>query len=285
VLDGLVESWASYWPGADVASMRRDVEARVAAAIARWDLAEPTPVTGGNVSVVLAGRSPTGEDVVLKVNPRGHAEDGAPAAQVLALRAWGLDGLAPQVHDVADDGQTVLMERIVPGTTLDDAGTRDEVLAVIAALTRRLHASGAVADGLATLREIAAEWRRTLVGAGRVDDAALLDRLLATAPDPVVLHADLHGANVLRRADGGWAVVDPHAVLGDPAAETWILLDPRSLVVSRDAARTFARAAGLDEERALAWTRVRARAEALEVADADEEWAARLHATADGLTG
>jgi hypothetical protein len=58
-----------------------------------------------------------------------------------------------------------------------------------------------------------------------------------------------------------------------------------SPVVSRDAARAFARAAGLDEERALAWTRVRARAEALEVADADEEWAARLHATADALTG
>lgn len=295
MLDELVASWAEYWPTADLATMRRDAEARVGAAVVRWRLTDLRPIAGGNVSVVQAGRTAGGEDVVLKVNPRGHPEDEALAAQVLALRAWGARGLAPTVLAVADGGQTVLMERILPGTTLDEAAGRDEVVAVVAALTRRLHASGVAPDaparpgvptgGTTTLAAIAAAWRRLLIDDGRTADADLLDHLLATAPAPVVLHADLHGGNVLRRADGGWAVIDPHAVLGDPAAETWILLDPRSPVVTPDAARSFARAAGLDEHRAVAWTRVRARAEALEAGGGDAAWAARLHATADALTG
>lgn len=90
---------------------------------------------------------------------------------------------------------------------------------------------------------------------------------------------------VLDVADGGWAVIDPHAVPGDPAAETWILIDPRSPVDTPDATRAFARAAGLDEHRAEAWTRVRTRAEALEGGGVDAARAARLHATADALTG
>lgn len=277
----LAGAWAGYWPEADAAAMARDAEARVAAAVRRWALREVAPVAGGNVSVVLGARRGDGEAVILKVNPRGHGEDAELAAQAGALRAWAPTGVVPAVLDVADGGQTVLMERAAPGTTLDAALPWDARLDVIAGLVARLHASGAPVGAVTTLVAYSGFWRRALEAAGAAE-LALLDDLLATAPAPVVLHADLHGGNVLRHGDR-WVVIDPHAVAGDPAAEVWALIDPLAPVATPAQARRYAAAAGLDAERALGWARVRARAEACAGADGDAAWAARLHATADAL--
>lgn len=114
----------------------------------------------------------------------------------------------------------------------------------------------------------------------------------------MLVHADLHGGNALR-SGSGWKTIDPHAVRGDRHADGWALLDPlapalppqpdAAVRAARERVAHYAGAAALDPARLAAWTRLRARAEALGL-DADPQtppddaaWAARLHRLADAL--
>ena len=68
-------------------------------------------------------------------------------------------------------------------------------------------------------------------------------------------------------------MIDPHGARGDRHAEIWALICPEAPALPEDVAEarriawsrleTYARAAGLDPNRAALWTRVRASAEAV----------------------
>ena len=207
VPDDLPRRWRTYWPDADVERMARDVEARIGHAIAAWALTGAQPLAGGHVGAVLATR-----DLVLKVSPRGHTDDVLVASQPAALEHWRPTGIVPVLHGRRDDGFTYLMQRLRPGTTLDDAGlTFEDRLRTLGVLAARLHAAGPAPAAFVPLADYAARWNPGALATPRDDD--------------VLLHADLHGGNVLRDGDG-WKVVDPHAARGDRHADVWALLDP-----------------------------------------------------------
>lgn len=235
---------------------------------------------------------------MLKVAPRGHADDAQLAGESAALRFWGPTGAVPRVLATADDEVTLLLERVVPGTSLDDAGLPwEERLAVLGALAARLHGAPGTPPDAPRFPAYAPAWAALLAGDPELH--ALWQELTAPRPDDVLVHADLHGANALLTADGGWVAIDPHAVLADRHADVWALIDPLAPALPADAAaaaRTarawvarYAAAARLDHDRATDWTRLRARATALELEageqlDAgDAAWARRLHRTADAL--
>jgi streptomycin 6-kinase len=85
--------------------------------------------------------------------------------------------------------------------------------------------------------------------------------LLASSPDPVVLHGDLHHGNLLRGADG-WVAIDPHGVTGDPAYDVGpLLLNPWGSDVAHLTARRLdilTTVLGIDLDRLRAWGFVRA---------------------------
>ena len=196
VSDDLPRRWRTYWPDADVERMARDVEARVGDAIAAWGLTGARPLPGGHVSAVLATR-----DLVLKVSPRGHDDDVLVASQPDALEHWRPMGIVPVLHGRRDDGFTYLMQRVRPGTTLDDAGLGfEDRLRTLGVLAARLHAAGPAPASFVPLADYAARWYPGPLAQPRDDD--------------VLLHADLHGGNVLRDG-GGWKVVDPQRDPGD----------------------------------------------------------------------
>lgn len=64
------------------------------------------------------------------------------------------------------------------------------------------------------------------------------DQLLATAPDSVLLHGDLHHENIIKHGDN-WVVIDPKGVIGEPAYEiaTFIRNPIPELLKSRNIAR------------------------------------------------
>lgn len=296
-LPALARRWAAYWPRDDAAAMAADVRARSAAAVAAWSLDGVEALPGGEVALVLAGRR-AGRPVVLKVHARGHAETTALAAEGEALAFWQATGAVPALEDRRDDGLTLLLERVVPGTPLDDTGASwDERLEVLGALVAGLHAAGLPPGPFPHTDGYDPAWRTAL--AGDPAEHALLADLLRPGARDVLLHADLHRANALRDAAGGWRAIDPHAVIGDRHADVWALIDPLAPPLPDDpgAARAQARArveryaaaAGLDPGRAAAWVRVRARREArgieaLAAPDAEERaWRDRLHRMADAL--
>ena len=168
-----------------------------------------------------------------------------------------------------EDG-AVLLERIVPGTSLVD-------------LTRSGHDQAAteiLADLIATMApNVAPPWCPTVSDwgrgfpryAGRGDTqipAALVARasdlfaaLCATQGPTRLLHGDLQHYNVLRDDQRGWLAVDPKGVVGEVEYEVGALLrNPVELpdvltspsVIERRIATLSARL-GLDADRVLRW--------------------------------
>jgi streptomycin 6-kinase len=182
-------------------------------------------------------------------------------AEAAALRAWRGSGRVPEVLAAAPPEGALLLEAIEPGTPLADAPTAVG-LDAIAAMIRELHA--APAGGFEPLAE-RLEFIYGLARTRRPERADLVERsrraalrLDASAGERVLLHGDLHPANVLDGGTGrGPVAIDPRACVGDPAVDLadWALLGPLDAAsVARRAAR-LARRAGADPTRALAWVR------------------------------
>ncbi len=293
----LAASWSRFWPDIDAAALAADADARLADAIRAWGLRDVRPLTGGEIALVGAATRDR-RPVVVKVSPRGHADDAELAAEGDVLDFWRPTGVVVEVLDRGDDGFTLLLEHVRPGGSLQDAGLPfEDALVVLGRLARRLHAAGTPPDGrFLTADDHARSWRRAFAGEPAL--LAELDALVTPGDDDVLVHADLHGGNALR-ADDGWKVIDPHGLRADRHADVWALLDPlvpplpaepvAARRVAWDRVVRYADAAGLDPDRAAAWTRLRARGEALglEASDAppadDAAWATGLHRIADAL--
>jgi streptomycin 6-kinase len=167
-----------------------------------------------------------------------------------------------QVLDERDAGMTLLLERLAPGDSLDDATLAwGDKLTILGALVARLHGAGPPPSVIPSLSDYADFWRRDLDDPGLVRE---LDALLADDADEVLVHGDLHPGNALR-GPGGWTVIDPTAIRGDRHADIWALICPQAPERRvRAHLERYAAAAGLEAERALAWARVRAAAECSE---------------------
>ncbi|UJA19207.1 hypothetical protein HJD18_02635 [Thermoleophilia bacterium SCSIO 60948] len=294
-LDRLCEAWREHWPAVDARELRRGVERRLEASVARWRLERFELLTGGQVALVAAARS-DGRGVVVKLIPGDNPEVDELRREALALRDWEPGGHVPRLHDVADDGLTLLMERIDPGHPLDvEELETDAHLEVLGRLARALHDAAEPNGSHTPAEEYVADWRISLAG---LEELVMLEELLADSPARRPLHADLHGGNALRDGEG-WRAIDPHGVAGDPNLDCWALIDPRAPLLPEDPGASaaeserriavYAAAADLDPERVAAWSRVRARAEArrFDLSEAptagERDWGRRLHAWADAV--
>jgi streptomycin 6-kinase len=284
-LRDLARRWQRYWPEADSRALVADVEARFEAACDAWGVTSPQLLTGGVVALTCAAG-----DRVLKVLPRLHPERAQMRGEGETLAFWRPTGAAAELLDRRDDGMTLLLPRIEPATALDEAvPDHDEQLTVVGRLVRQLHAAGEPPSSVPPIAQHVAAFRR-------VSDPTLqaeLDALLAQPGRVVAAHADLHGGNVLRDGDR-WVAIDPKGVRGDPHLDIWLLACPQAppLPDGDAAARAeawrrvnlYADAAGLDAERAAAWVRVVAGAEAVLSADsAFGGWPQRLRRLAQAL--
>jgi streptomycin 6-kinase len=284
-LRDVAQRWQQYWPNADMTSMTADVEARLASARAAWGLSAAEPLPGGNVALTCAAG-----DVVVKVLPRGHPEVAQMRGEGQALEHWQPTGATVELIDRRDHGMTLLLRRLDPATTLEQATSDyDRQLLEVGALVRRLHDAGPPPRSLPGIEQHVDAFRR-------VPDRQLqaeLVALIASSDRPVAVHADLHGGNVLLDGDR-WLVIDPKGVRAERHVEIWLLVCPQAppLPDDADAARNemlrrlqvYSSAAGLDPTRAAAWTRVVARAESVLSGDGGcRDWPARLRRIAASL--
>ena len=279
-------NWAQ-WFGRESEAVRAATAARAQAAMEEWNLSTVEPFGGGGVGYVYRARLRSGEAVVLKVEPATAAW--VPQAADRALVVWARAGLAPRVIASRDDGGTLLLELVTPGTPLGAlTSSIGESFPVIADMARRLRGAGpTAAEGpFLTMAEHAEMdgWRRVL-NRRHPRAVAELDALLSL-PATTLIHNDLYQDNLLQ-SGGGWVVIDPKPVLADPHAECFAFLAAAEHVTDLAVLDRYARVAALPDPQLLArWVRIRALITTAQRSDSSDptsdsgQWDAHLRALA-----
>jgi streptomycin 6-kinase len=236
--------------------------------VEEWQLAlDGTPMHGW-CSLAQPVRTAGGRPAVLKVTFDGDDES---LHEGIALQRWHGDG-AVELLRADPHRRALLLERL----HTEDLGDLWDVEAceVVAGLYRRLHVPAL--PQLRTVTSYVERWAAALAAMPRnapvprrlVEQALALARDLVSdgASTGVIVHGDLHYANVLAADREPWLAIDPKPMDGDPHYEPAPLLWNRwdELAVGqsvRDGLRrrfhTVVDAAGLDEHRARDWAVVR----------------------------
>lgn len=236
----------------------------------QWHLTPTADALHGYCSLVVPVVDADGVAGALKISFDGDEES---LHEGLALQRWGGHGAVRLRR--ADPHRRALLLDWLPGPDLGDAWDI-EACETVAGLYARLHVPAL--PQLATVGSYVERWLRELDDLGRdipvprryVEQALSLGSdLLADGGDPVVVHGDLHYANVMADEAGKWLAIDPKPMSGDPHYEPAPMLWNRmeelngQLAVGsvRDGLRrrfhAIVDAAGLDEARARDWVVVR----------------------------
>ncbi len=242
-----------------------DLPPLIAACEARWGLTADTPYQLSYSYVARATR-PDGAPCVLKL----RVVPGEPWSELEALRHYGGHGCAAVLEADPDLGAMVI-ERLRPGrllTTVPDY----QAMAIAADVMAQLWKPAPATHGFPTVDEWMGglgQLRAHYGGGTGPFPAALVARaerlyaeLRAGGGAPVVLHGDLHHANILAAERAPWLAIDPQGVVGEPAFEAGALLrNPLASVrtwpdlAARTARRLdiLAERTGLDRQRLAGW--------------------------------
>jgi streptomycin 6-kinase len=233
--------------------------------VGRWSLESLEAPFEQSYNYVLAARR-YGEPVVLKL---GVLRDEL-RTELAALQLYGGDGVV-RVLEADPDNGALLLERLLPGEPLADLALEDDeaataIAAQVLARWRRPapvgHAFPTVADWGRGFERIRARFDGGTgpLPAGLTARAeSLFAELLASSGPPVVLHGDLHHANILSATREPWLVIDPKGVVGEAEYEVGALLRNPSPEIAADpavAAHRIAQLAdllGFDRRRIRDW--------------------------------
>ncbi|GAB2567554.1 hypothetical protein GCM10027167_88350 [Nocardia heshunensis] len=229
----------------------------------------------GQVGVVVPVHRHDLPPAVIKVSfPHADNVHGADA-----YAAW--DGRGAVRLFARDDDRFAMLLEQASQRTLASVTDPEEALTIQGELTRRLAVPAPA--GLPRLSEQIERWEHEIfTTAGefgnplpkRVLDAARATlRELGPDQPEMLVHADLHDANILASDRESWLAIDPKVKVGDPAHDAlYVIFSPRheQLYTSPNFATEVTRyldiycaAANLDPDRVRRWTQVGAVREAL----------------------
>ena len=147
------------------------------------------------------------------------------AQEVAALRVFDGRGMARLLDADVDEG-IMLLERLLPGAPLSSLGDDEAETRIAAQLMRALWRPATLGPPFATVAGWAAGLSklRDAFGGGtgpfppRLVDRAegLFADLLSSPAEPMLIHGDAHGGNMLSAQREPWLAMDPKGVTGDP---------------------------------------------------------------------
>jgi streptomycin 6-kinase len=244
---------------------------RIARLERAWDIrVGPAFDHDGCVSWVAPVQCSDGTEAILKIGiPHDEARFEANALRFL-------DGQgAARLLNVSEDGFSLLLERCVPGTSLwslEDV-ERD---AVAASVLPRLWRTPAPDAPFVALTDVMRRWSEEIpqeaADKGYTPEQAAQavawgQELAASQPQSIFLHGDFHPGNILAAEREPWLVIDPKAMVGDPAFDLaqWLYNASRDMMdtdeavtLLQDKVERFAQELGLSPARIAGWTFVKA---------------------------
>lgn len=257
--------------GPDWAQWLDRLPGRTAGLLEEWELTPVAEPLHGYTSLVVPVTTPDGARAALKVTFDGDDES---EHEGLALQRWAGGGAVRLLR--ADPRRRALLLEWLDGPDLSDAWDV-EACEVVGGLYAALHVPAL--PQLRTVTSYVAGWLDDLESLGHdvpvprryVEQALSLGRDLVADPasSGVLVHGDLHYANVLAAERTPWLAIDPKPMSGDPHYEPAPMLLNRMDELGgagaaeslRDGLRrrflTLVDVAGLDEDRARDWVVVR----------------------------
>ncbi|WP_409177414.1 aminoglycoside phosphotransferase family protein [Brevibacillus fortis] len=232
----------------------------------RWSLKvlEPFPLSYNFVAPVVFQ---DGRNAVLKLGVPGLEWQ----RELTAIRAFAGRGMV-QLLDADEEKGIMLLERIMPGETLDKLSSEDERIQCLADVIKRMYTPVSRAGKLASTFPTIADWAVGLEkirphyqgGTGPIPEQMVeramkwYKKLLSTQKEQCLLHGDLHHENILRAERESWLAIDPKGLIGETAYEVIpFLLNhlPEDEVeeITKQRVDGLTKALSLQKERVLAW--------------------------------
>lgn len=192
---------------------------------ARWSLELEQPFEHLSYNLVIPGSKSDGTEIVLKLGVPCHEL----LTEAAALSLFGGAGAIRLLNHDATRG-LLLLERVTPGTPIFKLQENREATRTATTLMRRLwHHSLPAEHSFPSLTDwfrAFARLRERFDGGSGPFPAELISKaedtfaeLSATSDDNVLLHGDLHHANILCSEKRGWLAIDPKGIVGDPGYE------------------------------------------------------------------
>ncbi|AIE84361.1 aminoglycoside phosphotransferase family protein [Fimbriimonas ginsengisoli] len=227
----------------------------------RWHLSLGEPFGNLSYNYVLRAIRSDGTSVVLKLGKPGPEF----RSEACALEHFAGRGAVRLIEADIEAG-AMLLEHLTPGDMLTSR-SEEESIAIAADVMRNLWRAAPDSDAFPDLRRWTAglgRLRETFDGgcgpfpAHAVDRAERLrEELLASEGEQVLLHGDLHHANILSSTREAWLAIDPKGVVGEREFELpSFLVNPRQETreVLDHRVRAFCEILSLDLERAISWS-------------------------------
>lgn len=177
--------------------------------------------------------------------------------EVAALQHFNAQG-AVKLIQVDKVKSIMLLEHIEPGTLLENYPDEEQATVFAVEVIKKLHHPVKGQSNFPSLRD----WFKGLYGDTSPVPKAILTRaqaisaeLLNSMGDQVLLHGDLHYANILLSHKRGWLAIDPKGVVGEREYEISLprLNDKINKKILIRHLERFIEVSGFDKQRVMDW--------------------------------
>jgi streptomycin 6-kinase len=184
-----------------------------------WGLTELVPVGDMSVNLVYYCYAKHYGEAVLKISA---SSDWPLTMEINTLHEYSSDARYVNLFETDESGCALLLERIVPGDMLKDETSLDTRLDVFIGLVSGLHkapVNPTIYPTYLNWIDDAADFMRTNESNPQLrTDIQMAQKLcielFSLSKKRVLLHGDLHYANILRNTSGGYTIIDPKGVIG-----------------------------------------------------------------------
>ena len=189
---------------------------------AQWELSEITFEQSLSVnSLIFYAVSKRYGNVILKILINSEFDEDT--KEIMSLLRFQGENFC-KLYEYSLEDKVYIMERIIPADTLYESAGREERIKIAGAIFKGLRKPDLPDRIFPTYTEWFEAGKEGTKNRKDCEDLrqylesaeSMLKEICRKYPRKVLLHGDLHHENILKNENGGYTVIDPKGVVGDP---------------------------------------------------------------------